>query len=102
MSVEQKPPVRDFVSWARDCNGVAAIFSWDVLNDIREVDKPVLTGGTRSALHAPDPQKVGAPACDRTMGGWGEIHDAQKFDGWRDWCRCDVCQNYRNEVISNE
>lgn len=68
-----------------------------IVLELSTYEAPVVTGGTRTQLHAPDLRVSPSPAC-HDWGEWGEVREAATFDGWRDWCACSVCQDYREEL----
>jgi len=63
---------------------------------------PVVTAGSGTAIHAPDTERVPAAACHDYGREWGRIVEYELIKGWRDWCGCDVCQDYRDAIEGRE
>ena len=59
---------------------------------------PVVTAGSGTSLHRPSTEIVPGAACHNYGERWGRVVEYEVMIGFREWCKCEECQAYKEAI----
>lgn len=68
------------------------------VESLTDYENPVVTGGTRTQLHAPNPTGTGPRCYGNDWTPW-KVVELAKFEHWRDYCDHPKCRQYKREHL---